>query len=138
MENNTQVAFAEQEVFTRELPDLTSATAAPLPINGEYWTPMHQGESKRMFFKELRTEVMIDKQTGEDIELLVAYFVENKNGKNQLIRQAGIRLTSVFDSHVKAGTIVPGMPFEITYNGKQRTTSGNQCDTWSIIPLATK
>ena len=68
-----------------------------------------------MFFKELRMETVIDAKSG----------------------QGGIRLTSVFDSFVKAGRIFPGMAFEITYDGKQKTGTGNFVDTWTITPLAT-
>lgn len=128
------------EAFTKELPDLSKAVAAPLPINGEYWSPEKEGETKRMFFKELRTELVIDQQSGREVELLVAYFVEVKDGgKRSIIRQGGRRLTAVFESYVSAGTITSGMPFEITYLGKQKNKSNqNFSDTWSITPLATK
>lgn len=126
------------EVFRKELPDLSKATLAPLPINGDYWTPSAEGEKKRVFFKEIRTETVVD-QRGDDVELNVAYFVEVVDGKPHVIRQAGIRLTSVFDSFVRSGAITPGMPFEIEYLGKKKAPrTGNMVDHWSITPLATK
>lgn len=130
--------LAEAKVFFNALPDLSKATAAPLPINGDYWTPKEIGEKRRMFFMDLRTETVIDQQSGQDVELLVAYFVYQVNGRNTIVRQGGVRLTSVFSNYVNAGTIKPGMAFEITYLGKQRTTKGNNVDTWSIVPLATE
>lgn len=130
--------FAGTEVFARELPDLNKATAAPLPINGEYWSPAQVGEKRRMFFKEMRTEWVIDKQSGEDVELRVAYFVWPDQGRNKIVRQGGVRLSSVFDDLSSSGHIVPGMAFEITYLGKQKTGKGNNIDTWSIVPLATE
>lgn len=126
------------DVFKRELPDLSKAEAAPLPINGEYWSPAAIGETRRMFFKDIQTEVVIDRMTGKDIELPVAYFVEPRDGKNYVVRQGGCRLVSVFDSFVKSGRIVPGMAFEITYTGKQKTNTGNFVDTWTITPLVTR
>ena len=72
------------EVFSGNLPDLNKADAAPLELNGEYWTPEKPGEKRRMFFKELRTETTVDQQTGKDIELLVAYFVEVVDGRKKV------------------------------------------------------
>lgn len=130
--------LANVEIFAGKLPDLSKATAAPLPINGEYWTPEKVGEKRRMFFKELRTEQVIDQQSGQEVDLLVAYFVYPVDGTNTIVRQAGARLTSVFANFVNAGTIKPGMAFEITYNGKQKNKNNSfMSDTWSIVPLAT-
>ncbi len=129
--------LANMGAFSGALPDLSKATAAPIPINGDYWTPKEIGEKRRMFFMDLRTETVIDQQSGQDVELPVAYFVYPVNGRNTVVRQGGIRLTSVFANFVNTGTIVAGMAFEITYLGKQRTTKGNNVDTWSIVPLAT-
>lgn len=140
---NTQEKDLQEEmhvtakVFTGQLPDLSKAEAAPLPINGDYWTPVKAGDIRRMFFLDIRIEVMIDRQTGEDVELPVVYFVEEIDGRKTIVRQGGCRLTSVFESGVKAGSIKPGMAFEVQYTGKQRTTSGNSVDTWIITPLAT-
>ena len=115
MEQEKSLQDMSMQAFCGELPDLSQAIPAPLPINGEYWSPSSIGESKRMFFKELRMETVIDAKSGQDVELQVAYFVEPVEGKKpRIIRQGGIRLTSVFDSFVKAGRIVPGMAFEIT------------------------
>lgn len=125
------------EVFAGQLPDLTKAEASPLELNGEYWTPIEVGENRRMFFKDLRVEQAIDQRTGENIELLVAYFVEPlPDGRRRVVRQASRRLTAVFENF--ADTIVPGMAFEITYKGKMKNKSNqNMSDTWSIVPLNT-
>lgn len=129
---------ANMDQFTGELPDLSKATAAPLPINGEYWSPKEAGEKKRVFFKEIRIDKVVDQKSGNLIDLPVAYFVEVVDGRKQIIRQGGARLTSVFESFVEAGTIIPGMAFEIVYLGLSRTTNGNNIAKWSITPLATK
>lgn len=125
------------DVFAGTLPDLAKAQAAPLELNGEYWSPAEVGEKRRMFFKDLRVEMTPDQRTGEDIELLVAYFVEPlPNGKRRVVRQASRRLTAVFENF--ADNIRPGMAFEITYKGKVKNKSNsNMSDSWSIVPLDT-
>ena len=129
--------IANVEVFSGNLPDLNKADAAPLELNGEYWTPEKPGEKRRMFFKELRTETTVDQQTGKDIELLVAYFVEVVDGRKRVVRQAGRRLTAVFESF--SDKIKPGMAFEITYQGKVKNKSNSfMSDAWRIVPLSTK
>lgn len=133
-----ELLSANMDRFVGDLPDLSQAVAAPLPINGEYWSPKEAGEKKRMFFKEIRIDKVVDQKSGELIDLPVAYFVEPVNGRKQIIRQGGARLVSVFNSFVEAGTIVPGMAFEIVYLGLSRTTNGNNIAKWSITPLATK
>jgi len=125
------------DVFTGTLPDLTKAQAAPLELNGEYWSPAEVGEKRRMFFKDLRVEMTPDQRTGADIELLVAYFVEPlPDGKRRVVRQASRRLTAVFENF--ADSIRAGMAFEITYKGKVKNKSNaNMSDSWSIVPLDT-
>ena len=50
----------KSDFFAGSLPDLSKAEAAPLELNGEYWTPEREGEVRRMFFKELRVETTTD------------------------------------------------------------------------------
>ncbi len=125
------------EVFSGDLPDLQQATPAPLELSSEYWSPSIEGESRRMFFDCLRTEQSINDR-GEDIELLVAYFVEPlPGGKRRMVRQASRRLIAVFENF--AQTIKPGMAFEIVYKGKKRNkTNSYLSDDWSVTPLSTK
>lgn len=122
-------------VFTGNLPDLTQAQAAPLELTGEYWTPETTGESRRMFFNEIRIEKAADMQSGNDVDLPVAYFVEVREGKNVVVRQASRRLTAVFEAF--SDRITPGSPFEITYLGKHKNkTNQFHSDHWSIKPLS--
>lgn len=132
-----QTATQTQEVITNnffasELPDLSKAVAAPLELNGEYWTPEQAGESRRMFFNELRLETTTDMVSGKDVELLVAYFVQIIGGDKKVIRQASRRLTGVLESlKIESGT-----PLEITYLGKKKNkTNSFLSDNWSIKPL---
>lgn len=130
MEQENQIT--KKDFFMAELPDLSKATAAPLELTGEYWTPEKEGEVKRMFFKEIRQEMAIDVASGKDVELSVAYFVEVQNGDKKVIRQASKRLAGALETL----KIASGMPLEITYLGKKRNkTNSFMSDSWSIKPL---
>lgn len=121
-----------KEFFAANLPDLSKAEAAPLELNGEYWSPEKEGESKRMFFNEIRQELTTDMVSGNDVELSVAYFVEVIGGTKKVIRQASRRMTGVLES-LKIET---GTPLEITYLGKKKNkTNQFLSDNWSIKPL---
>jgi hypothetical protein len=124
--------IATNNFFTNDLPDLSQAKAAPLELTGEYWTPEKEGETKRMFFNEIRQEIAIDIASGNDVELAVAYFVEVQNGNKKIIRQAGKRLIGALETF----KVVCGMPLEITYLGKKKNkTNSFMSDSWSIKPL---
>jgi hypothetical protein len=124
--------IVKKDFFMADLPDLSKATAAPLELTGEYWTPEKEGEVRRMFFKEICQEVAIDVASGKDIELSVAYFVEVQDGNKKVIRQASKRLTGALETL----KIASGMPLEITYLGKKKNkTNSFMSDNWSIKPL---
>lgn len=139
MEDNKVTSSATElipnvEAFSGNMPDLTQAQPAPLELTSEYWSPKEKGEKRRMFFMDLRVETSIDEQSGSDVDLLVAYFVEPIDGRKRVVRQASRRLTAVFDNFRK--TIRPGMAFEITYLGKERNaTNSFMSDRWAVIPL---
>ena len=125
-----------ERIFAGELPDLSKADTAPLELTGEYWTPEKVNEKRRLFFNGLQIEKAVDQQTGQDVELLVAYFVEVQPDKTKkVIRNASKRLTGVFDSlNIEIGT-----PFEITYLGKKKNKNNALLsDTWSVVPLIVK
>ena len=126
-----------ENIFAGQLPDLAKATASPLELNSEYWTPVKVDEKKRVFFKELRMEQTIDPLSGESIDLLAIYFVESLDGKSRVIRQCSKRLIGVFEPFVNAGTIQAGNPFEIVYLGKKKNKNNSfMSDNWSVIPLS--
>jgi hypothetical protein len=118
-------------VFEGNLPSLETAKAAPISMSAEYWTPEKVGEKRRLFYLDLKLETYIDKQTEEDIELSVLYFVDaNKN----VIRQASRRLVGIFENRLS--TLRPGMAFEIEYLGKKKNaTNSFQSDHWSVYEL---
>jgi hypothetical protein len=124
--------IVRRDFFMAELPDLSKAKAAPLELTGEYWTPEREGEVRRVFFKEIRTELTIDFASGADVDLSVAYFVEVQGGNKKVIRQASKRLTGALEN-LKIAT---GTPLEITYLGKKKNkTNSFMSDSWSIKPL---
>jgi hypothetical protein len=128
----TENQIVTSNFFKNELPDLSKAKVAPLELTGEYWTPEKEGETKRMFFNEIRQETAIDIVSGKDVELAVAYFVEVQDGNKKIIRQAGKRLIGALETC----KVVAGMPLEITYLGKKKNkTNSFMSDSWSIKPL---
>ncbi|WP_278844693.1 hypothetical protein [Alistipes communis] len=132
--SNATALIPNADAFEGQMPDLSKAQPAPLEISSEYWSPKEKGEKRRMFFMDLRSEKSIDEQSGQDIDLLVAYFVEPVDGRKRVVRQASRRLTAVFENFQK--TIRPGMAFEITYLGKERNaTNSFMSDRWAIVPL---
>jgi hypothetical protein len=127
--------LAKQAEFLSNLPNIEKMEVAPLELGGEYWTPQAEGELRRMFFNELKTETTVDPASGKDVELLVAYFVEVNAGQHHVVRNASRRLTGVLESlNVQSGT-----PLEIVYLGKKKNkTNAFSSDNWSIKPLYLK
>lgn len=99
--SNATALIPNADAFEGQMPDLSKAQPAPLEISSEYWSPKEKGEKRRMFFMDLRSEKSIDEQSGQDIDLLVAYFVEPVDGRKRVVRQASRRLTAVFENFRK-------------------------------------
>lgn len=132
MENNNTQAVAT--VDFRHLPDLSQAEAEPIELSGEYWTPEKEGETRRLFFVGLNMENVVEMESGETRELLVAQFAENIDGNLRAVRNGSRRLVGIFESF--AATIKPGDPFEITYLGKRKNVSNSyKSDNWSVKRL---
>ena len=60
------------KVDFNHLPDLTQAEPEPVELSGEYWTPEQEGETRRLFFVGLNVESVVDMESGESRDLLVA------------------------------------------------------------------
>ena len=135
MENMNKEAVAT--VDFRNLPDLSQAEAEPVELSGEYWTPEKEGETRRLFFVGLNVENVVDMESGETRELLVAQFAENVDGNLRAVRNGSRRLVGIFESF--AASIKPGDPFEITYLGKKKNASNSfRSDNWSVKRLILK
>lgn len=115
------------------LPDLDKAEVAPTELLGEYWSPETVGECKRVFFAGFDTQTVIEQATGENRDLNIVKFVERQGEEFRTIRNGSARLVGAFEQFAR--DIKPGMPFQITYLGKQKTNTGKFADTWSVKPI---
>lgn len=132
MERKEEKQIVRNGFFDNDLPNLEKAQAAALELTGEYWTPQQENECRRAFFNELRMETAIDEKSGQDVELLTAYFVWVVDGTKKVFKNASKRLVGVIENY----NIAKGTPLEITYLGKQKNKNNSYfCDTWSIKPL---
>ena len=116
--------------------ELQAAEVQPIDLSSEYWTP-ESGESKRLIFQGLKSETSVDTRSGEEVELLVAYFYEAISAtEGKIIRNASRRLVGVFES---ATWIEPGKEmFLITYLGKKKFNNGNLGDNWKVQRMVKK
>lgn len=121
----------------RHLPDLQEAEAEPIELSGEYWTPEKEGETRRLFFVGLQMENVLDMESGETRDMLVAQFAEKRNGELRAVRNGSRRLVGIFESFEKS--IKPGDAFEIKYLGKRKnTTNSYKSDNWSVKRLVVR
>ena len=134
-ETTSAVAQQSQDLATfRNLPDLSKAEVNPVELSGEYWSPESEGETKRVFFAGLAEENVLEMETGENRTLVVAKFVEQKDGKLRAVRNGSRRLVGIFEQFANA--VKPGDAFEITYLGKKKnSTNSFKSDNWSVKPL---
>lgn len=131
--DNAQVAKTNVGIDISNLPDLAKAEVAPAELLGEYWTPSEVGETKRVFFLGLDSQLVLEPSTGEQRELSIVKFLENQGGELRTLRNGSARLVGVFEQF--AGSIKPGSPYQITYLGKKKTNTGKYADSWSVKPL---
>ncbi len=127
------------DISSKDLPDLNNAQEFPIDLCGNYWTPEAPGESKRMFFVEIKPQKVLSMEDQQLIELDCAVFLEQKDGVAQTIINGSRRLVGVIEQYVDADTIKRGTPLLITYLGKRKNKSnGFYSDNWSIKPLLLK
>ena len=115
------------------LPDLGEAEVLPIDMMTDYWTPEEKGETKRIFFNEIRDRDVLDKDSGEVFKLTCAYFMEKQeDGSYKTICNGSKRLVGVFEG----SDITKYAPFEIVYMGKKsNSTNSFKSDSWSVKPL---
>lgn len=139
MAKDTEKAVATataNDIVLANLPDLSSAEAAPVELLGEYWSPTTPGESKRVFFIDMVVTNSIDPASGETVELTSVRFLEKQGDAFRTIRNSSKRLVAAFE--VFSGDI-KGKPFEVRYEGKKRnSTNSFMSDNWSVRPLIVK
>ncbi len=82
-------------------------------------------------------ENVVEMESGETRELLVAQFAENVDGNLRAVRNGSRRLVGIFESF--SASIKPGDAFEITYLGKKKNVSNSyKSDNWSVKRLIVK
>lgn len=136
-ENSVAVAV---DLTGSNLPNLEEAKLFPLSLGGEYWTPEEVGETKRVFFFEVKTTKLKSFNNSELIDLDCAFFLEQDKDLNTHTIYNGSRvLVGIIESCVEGGLVQKGTPLEIRYEGKKKNKSnGNFSDRWSVKPLLIK
>lgn len=135
MENslsNTRV-----DLTSENLPNLHAAKELNVDLSSEYWTPEKEGESKLIFFQDIKTSTYTDEKSGEITELPCVIMIEQLADQSlKTVRNGSKRLVAAIETEVKANRIEIGTPLKITYLGKRKNSSNSfQSDIWSIKPL---
>lgn len=110
---------------------LSDAIPTGLNLAATYWTPSAEGETKRLYFIEVKQMNHTDENTGEVKRLNTAVFVDPIT--KQVIHQSSARLVGVFERELPK----PLTAFQITYKGKvKNSTNAFSSDNWEIYRLA--
>jgi len=125
------------DLTSSNLPNLEEAQLFPLSLGGEYWTPENIGETKRVFFFDIKATKLMSFDNKGLIDLDCAYFLEQDKELNTHTIYNGSRvLVGIIESCLESGLIQKGTPLEIRYEGKKKNKSnGNLSDRWSVKPL---
>lgn len=130
-----------QLIEVSQLPNLHQADTSPRELSSEYWTPEKEGEYKVGVILEVKDEVYVNEQTGEEVNLPCAIILsQNEDLTFSTIRNGSKRLVATIEGAVSQGEIVPGKtPVKITFIGKAKNkTNGFLSDRWSVKPLIIK
>jgi hypothetical protein len=133
----TGLEVSAVDINSGNLPDLENARELPFDLIGNYWTPEKEGESKRLFFVEIKTQQVLSANgTGELIDLDCVSFLEQTETGLQTVCNGSRRLVGVLEQYVSTGAIKQGTPLKITYLGKRKNKTNNfSSDSWSVKPL---
>ena len=114
------------------LPNLAELNPEPVDLMADYWTPVKEGEQKRMFFSHFASRAIIDEKTGDEFDLVCAFFVEQTQEGLKMVSNGSKRLVGALEMQdIKSGT-----PLQVTYLGKRKnSTNQYQSDYWSIKKL---
>lgn len=146
MKENNEIEKIEKQSYDlpsidltqNDLPDLNTATELPIDLGGSYWTPESAGESKRVFFIEIKSQKVQSFNDPNDIIDLdcVVMAEQDSEGVLKTIFNGSRRLVGALEQYVESGMIKNGTPLKITYHGKRKNkTNSNSSDNWSIRPL---
>lgn len=137
-EQESSFEIQTADLSTSDLPSLEDAQELPVDLCGNYWTPEHAGEFKKMFFVEIKPQKVLSATgTGELIDLDCATFLEQtEDGTIQTVTNGSRRLVGILEQYVSNGIIRNGTPLKITYMGKHKNKTNNfTSDSWSVKPL---
>lgn len=137
-EQESSFEIQAADLSTSDLPSLEDAQELPVDLCGNYWTPEHAGEFKKMFFVEIKPQkVLSATNTGELIDLDCATFLERtEDGVVQTVTNGSRRLVGILEQYIENGSLKSGVPLKITYMGKRKNKTNNfQSDNWSVKPL---
>lgn len=116
--------------------DITKAStlenANPIGLNlaATYWTPLNVGETKKLYFIEIKIISSPNEETGEAKELPTAVFVDPAT--KEVLHQSSSRLVAIFQRE----KVQPLTPFQITYRGKvKNSTNQYSSDSWEVYHL---
>lgn len=136
--NESPFEIQTADLSKNELPSLSDAQEMPIDLCGNYWTPEIPGESKRVFFVEIKSQKVLSATgNGELIDLDCATFLEQtKDGTIQTVTNGSRRLVGMLEQYVENGFIKNGTPLKITFMGKRKNKTNNfSSDSWSVKPL---
>lgn len=137
-EQESSFEIQAADLSTSDLPSLEDAQELPVDLCGNYWTPEHAGEYKKMFFVEIKPQKVLSATgTGELIDLdCVTFLEQTEDGTIQTVTNGSRRLVGILEQYVSNGIIRNGTPLKITYMGKRKNKTNNfTSDSWSVKPL---
>ena len=91
------------DLSKNELPSLEDAQELPIDLCGNYWTPEHAGEFKKMFFVEIKPQKVLSATNPDElIDLDCATFLEKTaNGTVQTVTNGSRRLVGILDQYLE-------------------------------------
>lgn len=125
---------------TTDLPSLSQTRAAPVPLSVEYWSPEHEGDTKRGWIIGIVPMEVPDMETGEIRDLESVLLVEEceDGNKRRWFNASRVLVGNVKDA-IRRGEIVPASiltPVQIVYRGQKKNRSNQRLSKrWDILPL---
>ena len=111
-------------------PGLEHAKPIGLNLSATYWSPTVVGETRRLYFIELKPITQINDDTGEVKHLNTAVMVDPAT--KEVIHQGSARLVGIFEREHPE----PMTAYQITYRGKvKNSTNQFSSDAWDVYML---
>lgn len=137
-EQESSFAIQTADLSNSDLPSLEDAQELPIDLCGNYWTPEHPGEFRKMFFVDIKPQKVLSATNPDElIDLDCATFLErSEDGTVQTVTNGSRRLVGILEQYIENGSLKSGTPLKITYMGKRKNKTNNfQSDNWSVKPL---